>query len=175
MWPLQPPGGGAVIDGCREEESQRPAGWERATEFARGSSCLRPEKLPQETPPPAPLTPRPPTSQATAALGQRHPRKACSEAATQWRAEPCRPPPSRLKPFPAPHCPWDKVQTPKKTSQALPSCPESSPSCRHPALPTKPPDPGQTAVLDRCPHRPLHIPPKARPRCGPCAQLADRS
>ncbi|MXQ94790.1 hypothetical protein E5288_WYG008200 [Bos mutus] len=43
------------------------------------------------------------------------------------------------------------------------------------ALPTKLPDPGQTAALDRCPHRPLHIPPKARPHRGPCGQLADRS
>lgn len=95
---------GAVIDGSREGECGALRDGNVAAEFARGSSCLRPEKLSQETPPPTLLTPRPPASQATAALGQRHPRKArsgCSsrseEAATQWKAEPCHPPPSRLK------------------------------------------------------------------------------
>lgn len=135
---------------------------------------------------PGNVAPRPAYPQTTRQLGHSCPRPAPSQerlAAAQGPRQrppsggqsPATPRPASKKPFPAPHRPRDKVQTLKKTGQALPSCPESSPSCRHPALPTKPPDPGQTAALDRCPHQPLHIPPKALPHRGPCGQLADRS
>lgn len=86
---------GAVIDGSREGESRCAAGWERGN----GVPCLRPEKLSQETLPHTRLTPRPPASWATAALGQRHPRRAWLQLRVQGSGHPVEgralPPPAR--------------------------------------------------------------------------------
>lgn len=59
-----------------------------ATEFTWGSSCLRPEKLTQETLPRTWLTPRPPASRATAALSQRHPRRAWLQLGVRGSSHP---------------------------------------------------------------------------------------
>lgn len=88
---------------------------------------------------------------------------------TQHRAPVTHQVPPSLKPFPAPHCPWDKVQTAENTGRALPpSLPESSPSPRAPSPAHKPPlSPGQTAALDRLHtgHSTCHG--KAQPLRGP--------